>query len=78
MEKEQQELYDQFLDSRYVRERREILQKMKMKNLLDDKIITDFAVVLDIALQAGSVDDRYYDLLRCMDSMARFETTGLR
>ena len=72
------ELYEQFLDSRYIREKREILQKLKVKGYLTDKMISDFAVTLDIAISGEDPEERFYDLLRCMDSMARFETTGLR
>ena len=72
------ELYERFLDSRYVRERREILQKMKQKNCLTEKMLSDFAVTMDVMLSAGDLEDKYYDLLRCMDTMAKFETTGLR
>ena len=75
---EAEELYEQFLDSRYVREKREILQKIHRKGYLTDKMITDFAVTMDVVLAEGDIEERFYDLLRCMDSMARFETTGLR
>ncbi len=71
-------LYEEFLDSRYVREKREILRKLYAKELLTDKMIDDFAVTLDITVSSGSLDDRYYDFMKCLDSMAKFETTGLR
>ena len=71
-------LYEQFLDSRLVRQKREILQKIKREGCLTDKMIDDFAVTLDIVIPQGNMDDRYYDLLRCLDSMAKFETFGLR
>lgn len=73
-----QELYEQFMDARSVRLRRELLQKMKREGCLTDKMIDDFAVVMDLVIRAGDFEERYYDLLGCMDSMARFETTGLR
>ena len=78
MEKEAEELYEEFLDSRFIREKREILQKIHRRGYLTDKMITDFAVTLDIIVSEGDLEDRFWDLLRCMDSMARFETTGLR
>lgn len=71
-------LYEEFLDSRYIREKREILRRLYAKEWLTDKMIDDFAVTLDIAVSSGSLDDRYYDFMKCLDSMARFETTGLR
>ena len=75
---EAEELYEKYLDSRYVREKREILQKMKVKGYLTDKMIDDFAVTMDLAVAAGDLETRFYDLLACLDSMAKFETTGLR
>ena len=71
-------LYEQFLDARLVKEKREILQKIKREGCLTDKMIDDFAVTLDIVIQPGDLDSRYSDMLRCLDSLAKFETTGLR
>ncbi|MBQ9030437.1 MAG: hypothetical protein IJ106_03175 [Parasporobacterium sp.] len=71
-------LYEQFLDSRLIREKREILQKIYREGELTDKMITDFAVTLDIVVGEGDLESRYYDFLGCLDSLARFETTGLR
>ena len=77
-ENEAHVLYEKYLDSRYVREKREILKKMWMKEYLTDKMIDDFSVTMDIVIPQADLETRYYDLLRCLDSMARFETTGLR
>lgn len=75
---EADQLIDQFFDTRYIRQKREVLLKLWRKELLTDKMIDDFAVTLDIIIPSGDLEVRYYDLLRCLDSMARFETTGLR
>lgn len=75
---EAQELYERFLDARYIREKLDVLHRLRRLGLLTDKMITDFAVTLDVVVGGSDVDERYYDLLRCMESMARFETTGLR
>ena len=75
---EAQELFEKFLDSRFVREKREILQKIHFRGYLTDKMVNDFAVVLDIVVGDGDLETRYYDMMKCLDSMARFETTGLR
>ena len=71
-------LYEQFLDARLIREKREVLQKIQRLGYLTDKMIDDFAVTLDIVIPQGDTLMRYYDLLSCLDSLARFETTGLR
>lgn len=78
MEQEAAALYEQFLDARLIKEKREILQKIRREGYLTDKMIDDFAVTLDIVIPQGDLDSRYYDLLRCLDSLAKFETTGLR
>ena len=78
MGQEAEVLYEQFLDARLIKEKREILQKIKREGYLTDKMIDDFAVTLDIVIPQGDQDSRYYDLLRCLDSLAKFETTGLR
>ena len=70
--------YEKFLDSRLIREKREILQRIYREGILTDKMIDDFAVTLDIVIPQANLEDRYYDLLRCLDSLAKFETTGLR
>ncbi|MBR3402210.1 MAG: hypothetical protein IKG67_08250 [Parasporobacterium sp.] len=70
--------YEKFLDSRLIREKREILQRIYREGLLTDKMIDDFAVTLDIVVPQASLDNRYFDLMRCLDSLAKFETTGLR
>ena len=71
-------LYEQYLDSRLVKEKREILNKLMRKGLLTEKMINDFAVTMDLTVSGDSLEDRYYDLLNCLDSIAKFETTGLR
>ena len=75
---EAMELYERFLDARFVREKLDILHRIRRLGFLTDKMITDFAVTLDVVVEGRDVDERYYDLLRCLESMARFETTGLR
>jgi len=75
---EAQILYESFLDARYIRQKLDILHKIRRLGYLTDKMITDFSVTLDIVVEGRDLDERYYDLLRCMESMARFETTGLR
>jgi len=71
-------LYEQFLDAKYARDKKDILQKIKVKGYLTDKMIDDFAVTTDIIVPQGDLELRYYDLMRCLDSMAKFEAAGLR
>ena len=71
-------LYEKFLDSRFIREKRDIIRIIQMRGYLTDKMINDFAVTLDVVIGDGDLESRYYDLMKCLDSMARFETAGLR
>ncbi len=70
------EFYDSFLDCRSYKRKIEILKASRAK--LTDKIITDFAVSLDVVVDEGDIDIRYASLLSCLNQMAKFETEGLR
>jgi len=70
------ELYEKFFDAKTMKEKREII--VRYKNELDDRMITNFAFSLDCVVEDGPIDQRYYSLLRCLDQMCKFETTGLR
>lgn len=70
------ELYDKFLDSRSYKEKIEILRQMGGQ--VNDKMITDFAVSLDVVIDDGPFDRRYMSLVNCLQQMAKFETEGLR
>ena len=70
------QLYDAFLDTRSYKKKREILREMQQ--YLTDKMITDFAVSIDVFVDQGPIDKRYMSLMRCLDQMAKFETEGLR
>lgn len=70
------ELYEQFFDERSVKKKREILKEMQKD--ITDKMITDFAVSIDVVVDDDPIDARYLSLMRCLDQMAKFETEGLR
>ncbi len=70
------ELYEAFFDEKLIKSKREILRQIGDR--LTDKMITDFAVSLDVYIEEGPLDERYLNLIKCMDQMARFETEGLR
>jgi len=70
------ELYDRFFDSRSYKEKIEILRQMRGQ--LTDKMISDFAVSLDVVIDDGPFDARIISLENCLRQMARFETEGLR
>ncbi len=69
-------LYEAFLDSRSYKERIDIIRKLG--DNITDKMITDFAVSVDVVVDAGDIDERRSSLLNCLSQMARFESEGLR
>ena len=71
-----EELYEAFFDARSYKQKREILRQFGGR--LTDKMITDFAVSLDVVVEDGSWDARYMSLMNCLNQMCRFETDGLR
>lgn len=73
---ETEELYEAFLDSRSYKKKIEIIRQLGCS--LTDKMITDFAVSLDVVIDEGPFDARYLSLMNCLNQMARFETEGLR
>ena len=75
-DKDLEEMYDAFLDARSYKEKREILRQIGGR--LTDKMITDFAVSLDVVVDEGSFDKRYLSLMNCLNQMCKFETEGLR
>ena len=75
-ENDVEELYDAFLDTRSYKKKREILRELQRD--LTDKMITDFAVSIDVVVDPGPIDKRFMSLMRCLDQMAKFETEGLR
>ena len=75
-EKETMALYERFFDSRSYKEKREVLRLLQKD--LTDKMITDFAVSIDVVVDPGPIDARFLSLMRCLDQMAKFETEGLR
>ena len=71
-----EDLYEEFLDTSSYKKKREILRELQKD--LTDKMITDFAVSIDVVVDQGPIDARYLSLMRCLDQMAKFETEGLR
>ena len=69
-------IINEFLDAKLYKEKIDILNKYKDK--LTDKLITSFAVSLDVVVDEGSLDKRFESLQSCVEQMAKFETTGLR
>lgn len=66
----------EFLDADTMEQKRRILIGMKAR--ITDRLIDDLAASLDVTIEQGELDDRYKDLLTCVDTMERFEVNRLR
>ena len=69
-------MYEAFFDARSYKKKREILRQIGGN--LTDKMITDFAVSLDVVVEDGNWETRYMSLMNCLNQMCKFETDGLR
>ena len=75
-EPDMEALYEAFFDERSYKKKREILRQIGGN--LTDKMITDFAVSLDVVVEDGNWETRYMSLMNALNQMCRFETEGLR
>ena len=65
-----------FLDADTYEEKYKILNEME--NDITDRLINDFSVVLDVVIPEGELTGRYIQLMQCVATMCRYETTRLR
>ncbi len=66
----------EFFDKDSSQDKIEYLNSIKSK--IDDRLINDIAASLDLTIEAGDIDARFYSLINCLQTMARFECGRLR
>ena len=66
----------EFLDRESSKERIEYINSIK--NKVDNRLISDIAAALDLTIEDGDTDDRFRQLINCLQTIARFECNRLR
>ncbi|MCR5452991.1 MAG: DUF1653 domain-containing protein, partial [Lachnospiraceae bacterium] len=67
-----------FFDTDDFDEKYRILKAMRTCNDLTDNIIDNMAATLDLVIDDGDIDIRFAQLIKCVDTRRKFETTRLR
>lgn len=65
-----------FLDADTYNEKYKVLKGME--HTITDRLVNDFAVILDVVIPEGELSRRYEELKQCVATMARYESTRLR
>ena len=65
-----------FLDADTYKEKYEVLVEMQKE--MTDRLINDFAVILDVVIPEGELSNRYEQLKQSIATMAKYENSRLR
>lgn len=61
----------EFLDADTYEKKRNIL--IHMRHSLTDRLIDDIAASMDVTVESGNIDERYASLLKCVDTLSKYE-----
>lgn len=65
-----------FLDAKTYHEKMLLLRKMQ--NQMDDRLINNLAMSLDLSVEEGTIEDRFYSLVNGLSLLEKFECNRLR
>lgn len=65
-----------FCEAKTYAQKYEMLKSFRGK--VSDRLINDLAVVLDVVIPEGELDDRYEALIKCLQTFCKFEVNRLR
>ncbi|MCD8249050.1 MAG: DUF1653 domain-containing protein [Lachnospiraceae bacterium] len=66
----------EFLDADTLEEKMHIL--IRYRNQMDESLLNSIAIALDVVVEKKGVQEKYDEILTCISTMKRFETTRLR
>jgi hypothetical protein len=66
----------EFLDAETYEQKREIF--LSMKKIMNTKLIYDIATSLDVEVEETDIDTQFKSLLKCLDTMVKYESNRLR
>ena len=78
LEKNAQYYMMEFLDEDDFADREETLEHMVLCDDITDLIIDNMAAAIDISIDDGPIEDRFRDLVNCVRTRAKYETSRLR
>ena len=65
-----------FFDAETMEEKYQIL--LGMRDVLNDRMVNNMAVVLDVVIEEGPLEQRYEELKSCVRTFQKYECTRLR
>ena len=62
---------EEFLDARSAKERLSVFRRIR--EYTDDKMIDTIAIVLDVVIPEGDLEERRYDVMKCLETKIKYE-----
>ena len=72
------DLMMQFFDAEKLEEKLDVIQKMEVREEIDDHVIDNFAASMDVVIEDGEIHKRTDDLKNCLRMRMKYETARFR